>query len=374
MTSIHPSSVQSTPGLEIPGAFPREHTATTRQHPLSDSRRASERPQRISLPSSEKEGTHPGEHSGGVGSLPGSISETSVAKLPDERASERKAAASTPASRSNEITADTDRGDDPSEAAALPSTEKEGAHPGEHSGGVGSLPGSISETSVAKLPDERASERKASASRSNGITADTDRGDDPSEAAALPSTEKEGAHPGEHSGGVGSLPGSISETSVAKLPDERASERKASASRSNGITADTDREDDTSSPVVAAVAPDSSPVPAKIPDKQASEASESASTKGLFAVTTRGDDSRQDVAAAPAATSSGAPVTNHRQGTSTVRRTEPQGPNVVGQQVPAAVRAAQTKVSPFYSERPFAHLTCPCKADRRCLRSTELEV
>ena len=266
MTSIHPSSVQnpheaasvqSTPGFEVPGAFPREHTATTRQHPLSDSRRASERPQRISLPSSEKEGTHPGEHSGGVGSLPGSISETSVAKLPDERASERKAASAS-ASRSKEITTDTDSEDDPDDAVA-----------------------------VAELPDERASEGEAasaSASRSKEITADTDCGDDPAEA------------------------------------------------------------------VVAAAAPASSPVVAEVPDERAREGkadSESTSRpKGLFAVadTDRGDDARKGVAVAPAA-SSGAPgVTNHRQDISTVRRTNPQGPSAVGEQVPPVLRA-ETRVS-----------------------------
>ena len=116
MTTIHPSSIeppslQSTPGLEIPGAFPREQH--TRQHPLSDSHRATDTQQPISLPSTEKEGTHPGEHCGGVGPLPGSISETSVAKLPDERASEAKTALG-PSSRTKEVFPE---GDDPREVA-----------------------------------------------------------------------------------------------------------------------------------------------------------------------------------------------------------------------------------------------------------------
>ena len=116
MTTIHPSSfeppsLQSTPGLEIPGAFPREQH--TRQHPLSDSHRATDTQQPISLPSTEKEGTHPGEHCGGVGPLPGSISETSVAKLPDERASEAKTALG-PSSRTKEVFVE---GDDPREVA-----------------------------------------------------------------------------------------------------------------------------------------------------------------------------------------------------------------------------------------------------------------
>ena len=38
---------------------------------------------------------------------------------------------------------------------------------------------------------------------------------------SLPSTELKGAQPLEHTGGVGALPGNLSESSVALLPDER---------------------------------------------------------------------------------------------------------------------------------------------------------
>ena len=153
MTTILPPSIQNpqslpnTPGLEIPGAFPQEHTTTTRQRPLSDSNR----PQPTSLPSTEKEGTRPGEHYGGVGPLPGSLSETSVAKLPEERASEAKVA-SAPPSRSKEIFPGTDRGDVVAPADLF----------------------------AAKVPDERAGEVEAdsaSASKSRDPFADTDRGD-----------------------------------------------------------------------------------------------------------------------------------------------------------------------------------------------------
>lgn len=48
-----------------------------------------------SLPSSELKGAQPSEHTGGVGALPGTISESSVALLPDERA-ERRGQTSTP--------------------------------------------------------------------------------------------------------------------------------------------------------------------------------------------------------------------------------------------------------------------------------------
>ncbi|KAG8740187.1 hypothetical protein FRC10_004626 [Ceratobasidium sp. 414] len=85
--------------------------------------------------------------------------------------------------------------------ASMPSSEKTGAAPGEHVGGVGALPGNASEEGVARLPAERTS---------------------------MPSQEYEGAYPGEKTGGgVGALPGKFNESGVALLPDERAAEGKA---------------------------------------------------------------------------------------------------------------------------------------------------
>jgi hypothetical protein len=49
-------------------------------------------------------------------------------------------------------------------------------------------------------------------------------------ATSLPSWERKGVQPYEHHGGVGPLPGTSSETSVAKLPDERAAAAAAAAS------------------------------------------------------------------------------------------------------------------------------------------------
>jgi len=117
---------------------------------------------------------------------------------------------------------------------SLPSTEKEGVKPGEHYDGVGPLPGSISETSVAKLPDERL---ESTAGES-----------DKSAQRPLPSKETKGTRPREHYGGVGSLPGSNSETSVAKLPDER---EAATSEERSGAAADVDKgpvQDTTCSP------------------------------------------------------------------------------------------------------------------------------
>ncbi|WVF73149.1 hypothetical protein IAT40_007968 [Kwoniella sp. CBS 6097] len=82
---------------------------------------------------------------------------------------------------------------------SLPSEEPAGALPGEHTSGVGALPGTVAETGVAVLPDEK------------------------KPAATLPSQENQGVRPGESSGGVGSLPGKLGESDVALLPDERAS-------------------------------------------------------------------------------------------------------------------------------------------------------
>jgi len=177
MTTVVPypnetTSVPSTPGYEVPGAYPREHT---RQHPLSDSRRASDRPQPISLPSTEKEGSHPGDHCGGVGPLPGNISETSVAKLPDERASEGKAVYAPP-SRTKEITADTD----PSEAVAA------AVDP-------------ASSSPVAEVPDEPAGDEGEAASesalRSEELTTDTGRGDAAVSSEAAPDVTKQDTSP-----------------------------------------------------------------------------------------------------------------------------------------------------------------------------------
>ncbi|KIR62384.1 hypothetical protein I314_03323, partial [Cryptococcus bacillisporus CA1873] len=65
-----------------------------------------------------------------------------------------------------------------------PTEELVGAQPGEHSDGVGALPGTVNETGVAILPDER-----------NGTH------------FSLPSHELIGALNREHSSGVGALPG-----------------------------------------------------------------------------------------------------------------------------------------------------------------------
>lgn len=51
---------------------------------------------------------------------------------------------------------------------------------------------------------------------------------------SLPSQEKMGVQPYEHYDGVGPLPGTSSETSVAKLPDERKAEERSSPGIASG--------------------------------------------------------------------------------------------------------------------------------------------
>lgn len=156
------------------------------------------------MPSSEKEGVKPGEHYDGVGPLPGSISETSVAKLPDERSQSAREAGQPTVKRAVEVG-----------SASLPPQESKGVQPYEHHGGVGPLLGPPSETSATKLSDERFQPARE-ADQSTGKPA-VEAG-----STSLPSQETEGVQPYEHHGGVGPLLGPRSETSVAKLPEERA--------------------------------------------------------------------------------------------------------------------------------------------------------
>ena len=61
-------------------------------------------------------------------------------------------------------------------------------HPAENCGGVGPLPGSRSETSVAKLPDEHASEAKTALGPSSGTEDVFAEGDNPCEVTPASTT------------------------------------------------------------------------------------------------------------------------------------------------------------------------------------------
>ncbi|KAG5648971.1 hypothetical protein DXG03_000320 [Asterophora parasitica] len=134
------------------------------------------------LPSKE----NPGLSRGGVGSLPGNLSEASVAKLPDERIMEGSIPAPPPKTAVPKRVAHLSGSHD-----SMPSTEV----PSGSYGGVGSLPGNFSEVSVAKLPEERRQD-------------------------VFPSHETDHEVLGK-TGGVGALPGGPDESRVALLPEER---------------------------------------------------------------------------------------------------------------------------------------------------------
>ncbi|KAG9217644.1 hypothetical protein CCMSSC00406_0003667 [Pleurotus cornucopiae] len=198
------ASTSSTPGHEFPGAYPRDNSTTpgiatsavgtakdtayqiyesakqyipaqediqqtlenasttAKQYlPASVGAYLPDGKQAISLPSQEVYGNM-GTSSDGVGALPGTLSEVSVAKLPEERRLE---------------------GLDNAKSFGG-SYAREQAWSQTSSGGVGDLPGPKSETGVAVLPDERTA---------RGI-----------------------------SGGVGDLPGSKAETDVTRMPEEKA--------------------------------------------------------------------------------------------------------------------------------------------------------
>ncbi|KAG1847207.1 hypothetical protein DFJ58DRAFT_663471 [Suillus subalutaceus] len=133
----HPVTITknlSTPGHEFPGSYPREHEQELQHQSCGDG-------------------------------FEGPAAATSVAQTARQYISE-------PVERTVEYAGQTAAayfpipqgvkirwlpiGLDQQLSTSLPSSELKGAQPHEHVGGVGSLPGTISESSVALLPDERA--------------------------------------------------------------------------------------------------------------------------------------------------------------------------------------------------------------------------
>ncbi|CDO77115.1 hypothetical protein BN946_scf184592.g11 [Trametes cinnabarina] len=243
--------------------------------PTMSSARASEHDTEhtTSLPSKEVTGASPGEHTAGVGSLPGFVTESSVSKLPDERVdSERyttaagaaatlaasayavketvsgvlpstqdaqatKEAASQKAQQTKEAAKQTARQTAEAvkqtvpgtlgahstavTASTVPSRELFGAQPGDHSSGAGALPGFVDEPHVARLPEESAHPQYNSGEV-----------DAAAQVSLKPSEETTGNEVavGEmrHVGGAGALVGGRDESSVALLPDERAGKTASS--------------------------------------------------------------------------------------------------------------------------------------------------
>ncbi|KAI0692127.1 hypothetical protein C8T65DRAFT_699597 [Cerioporus squamosus] len=218
---------------------------------------------KTSFPSSEVTGASTGEHVGGVGSLPGFVNETAVPKLPHERTDDEryvtaggaaaiaagaaatvaggayalkdKVVGSAPSTEQAKQTAqgaaqtvqstaqsaaqtvkETGTGSHSTAvtASTLPSHEPFGARPGDHSLGVGALPGTQSESNVALLPEESAHPQF-----------DSGAVDSRGQVGLKPSEEIKGneatSGAARHVAGVGALVGDRSEEGVARLPDER---------------------------------------------------------------------------------------------------------------------------------------------------------
>ncbi|KAK7046142.1 hypothetical protein VNI00_007145 [Paramarasmius palmivorus] len=226
------ASSVSTPGVEVPGSYPRGlDTNTSDSNPVGvldmakqylpaqqDVQQALKSatetakqylPQSVAayLPGATAHATSlpsqdgpqkPFEHSDGVGSLPGNPSEVSVAKLPDERGPK---------------------------------------HTSPNSGDAVDLsPSSNPETSVAKLPKERTAEETTATKltpSTNGrqplesvsnASIEAQLGDTPVQTPGIgqsPLSKLSTTDAGDSSGGVGDLPGGKSETSIAVLPDEK---------------------------------------------------------------------------------------------------------------------------------------------------------
>jgi hypothetical protein len=163
---------------------------------------------------------------------------------------------------------------------SLPSTELAGARAGEHVDGVGALPGSLNQSSVALLPEERNQPTGSAAMTANLLSArdtanisaaqattaasyETAAGTmglaglaarQPLEKKSMPTTEKEGVVSGEHVSGAGALPGKVDESGVAVLPDERAAiSTEPKPTTSKPTTSDTTAPKDSAGPNNAGV-------------------------------------------------------------------------------------------------------------------------
>ena len=215
-----------------------------------------------SLPSTELTGQYPHEHVDGVGALPGSVNESDVAKVPDERdtpvptvggvaamaVGATAAAAGTAAGtayaakdKAQEVvgqakehavgkshslfalkvilTVSPGPATEPGLSAkkySLPSEEATGKKPFEHTDGAGALPGLRREPAVATLPDENS--RGATNATSAQVGTHGRTYDPVSKPTQVDQWHGQGANV---SGGVGHLPGSDGESGVAVLPDQR---------------------------------------------------------------------------------------------------------------------------------------------------------
>ncbi|RDX52680.1 hypothetical protein OH76DRAFT_1480304 [Lentinus brumalis] len=184
---------------------------TSSATPTMNTARASEHDaeHKTSFPSSEVTGASSGEHVGGVGSLPGFVNESAVPKLPHERTDDERYITSAGAAAAVTSAASTVAGGvytlKDQVVGSAPSTEQAKQTAQGAAQTVQNTAQSAAQTAKQTLPGT------GTKSHNTAVTAST-----------LPAHEPFGAQPGDHSLGVGSLPGTQSETNVALLPEESA--------------------------------------------------------------------------------------------------------------------------------------------------------
>ncbi|KAH9926658.1 uncharacterized protein BXZ73DRAFT_49265 [Epithele typhae] len=317
---------------------------------------------KTSFPTSEMSGAGPHDHIAGVGALPGPRNEAGVAKLPDERDETELymtagAAAAALAGGAYALKEAVMGGTEQAKqtvqengasfyltvgctrelvppcnrpslspcpfnppirlmpgkahstavtASSLPTHEPFGSHPGDHSLGVGALPGNQSEPHVARLPEE-------------SIHPAYDSGDiDSGARVAMKPSEENGGNENETGeaarfGGVGSLVGGANEEGVAMLPDERLQQtgsipgtsmgKIAGATAGAGLTvagASALKEQHDAKAAEKSVKP---PAPTETQDKPSpmvTEEKTTASAAGVTAATAKGAHSSRQASAADA--------------------------------------------------------------------------
>ncbi|THU90557.1 hypothetical protein K435DRAFT_864186 [Dendrothele bispora CBS 962.96] len=246
MDRIPINSTTSTPGLEFPGAFPRD-------------------PRGQSETVNSSSGGGGGGGGGGHAQEGSSVLDTAKQYIPAQEDVQKvlKNVGETAKQYLPQTIVSYFPGSEPTTTTSLPSQENDELTP---SGGVGSLPGTASESSVAVLPDERNQDATVGTSTpkptaATDLPADTsvltpatnaqtrkesisnvstiaEIGSDDGKStpgftptiSTNPSTTVVPSPPSNNTGGVGDLPGSQTESSVAVLPEETEKERNTSSS------------------------------------------------------------------------------------------------------------------------------------------------
>ncbi|TFY66613.1 hypothetical protein EVG20_g4482 [Dentipellis fragilis] len=176
-----------------------------------------DKPHLKSLPSQEKLGFQPHEHVDGAGELPGTVFESGVARLPEERRHGDYTGSEALTVADVATASEHDR----PHIKSFPSQELVGFQPHEHVDGAGELPGTVFERGVARTPEERRHGSYTGPEALTGANVVIASEHDRPHIKSLPSQELVGFQPHEHVEGAGELPGTVDESGVARLPDDR---------------------------------------------------------------------------------------------------------------------------------------------------------